>query len=286
MFRHVDRRAIAPMVRNAFIFGVASAVVLGSLHARRALAAPQTVTRDPQALSLIASALKALTGSVAITDVTLQATASYVAGSDEETGTATLIATNRQESLVQLNLSGGTRQEIRNGPAGAWSGPDATPHSMATHNCWADPSWFFPTLTLEAVAADPTLAVSYLGTDTSKGATLLHLQVSRLLPGQSAGATALIQTLSTMDIYFDPQSFLPLVLDFNTHPDTDANTNLPVEIQFGNYQGSSGALVAFHIQKFLQRTLLLDLAVSSVLVNSGVPDSTFTLPAIATGGGQ
>ena len=132
----------------------------------------------------------------------------------------------------------------------------------------------------------PNVSVAYLGPDTSKGATLLHVQVARLLPGQSAGATALIQSLSTMDIYFDPQSFLPLVLDFNTHPDTDANQNLPVEIQFGNYQNLNGALVPFHIQKFLQRTLLLDLTMSSVLVNSGVPASTFILPAVATGGAQ
>jgi hypothetical protein len=286
MFRHAARTTIAPIVRNAFLFALTSALLLCSLRARRTLAAPQTVARDPQALNLIASSLKALTGTTSVTDATLQATASYVAGSDEETGTATLTARGNQESLVQLNLSGGTRQQIRNGPAGAWSGPDGTVHSMAIHNCWTDASWFFPALTLEAIASDPTLAVSYLGPDTSKGATLLHLQVARILPGQSAGATALIESLSTMDIYFDPKSFLPLVLDFNTHPDTDANTNLPVEIQFANFQNSNGAMVPFHIQKFFQRTLLIDLTVSSVLVNSGVPDSAFILPAVATGGAQ
>ena len=62
---------------------------------------------------------------MSVNDATLQATAAYVAGSDEESGTATLTGHVNQESLVQLNLSGGTRQEIRNGPAGTWSGPDA-----------------------------------------------------------------------------------------------------------------------------------------------------------------
>src|SRR5208337_414221 len=102
---------------------------------------------------------------------------------------------------------------------------------------------------------------AYLGTDTSKGRPLLHLQVARAPAGQAASVTAQILTLSTMDIYFDPQSFLPLVLDFNTHPDVDANTNLPVEVQFGNYQNSNGALVPFRIQEYLQRTLLLDFTV-------------------------
>ncbi len=284
MFRHSDRPTILRVVRQVFLFGLAAALMFCSLGTRQATA-QQAAVRDPKALTLIASSLNALSGSVSVNDATLQATAAYVAGSDQESGGAILIGHVNQESIVQLSLSGGTRQEIRNGIAGTWSGPDATVHSMPIHNCWTDASWFFPTLTLEAIYADPQVAVSYLGPDTSKGATMLHLQAARLLPGQSASTTTLIQTLSSMDIYFDPQSFLPLVLDFNTHPDTDANTNLPVEIQYGNFQNANGALVPFHIQKFVQRTLLLDLTVSNVLVNSGVPASEFTLPP-STGGAQ
>ena len=241
--------------------------------------------RDPQALSLIASSLKALTGSVTVSDVVVQATASYVAGSDEETGTATLTASGNQEGLVQLNLSGGSRQEIRNGPAGAWSGPDGTAHSIAIHNCWTDASWFFPALTLEAVAADPQTNVSYFGTDTSKGTPLLHVQVTRAPAGQAAVVASLILGLSTMDVYFNPQSYLPVVLDFNTHPDIDAGTNIPVEIQFGNFQTMGGVLVPLQIQKYLQGSLLLNLSVSNASINSGVPASTFTLPP-STGGAQ
>ena len=175
MFRYAHRPMTVPGIRNALILALAS-MLLCWLAAGQGLAAPQTVTRDPQALTLIASSLKALTGGVVVNDVILQTTASYVAGSDEETGTATLTASGNQLSLVQLNLSGGPRQEIRNGPAGAWSGPDGTAHSMATNNCWMDASWFFPALTLEAVATDPQTNVSYLGADTSKGRPLLHLR--------------------------------------------------------------------------------------------------------------
>src|SRR5271157_1780063 len=273
------------VVRQVFLFGLAAAFLFCSLGVRLAVAAPQTVVRDPQALALIASSLHALTGGVTVNDVILQASASYVAGSDEESGTAKLTARGNEQGLVQLSLDAGSRQEIRNGVAGAWSGPDGTAHSMAAHNCWTDASWFFPALTLEAIAADPQTSVSYLGTDTSKGRPLLHLQVTRVLAGQSAATTAEVVRLSTMDIYFDRQSLLPVVLDFITHPDKDENTNIPVEIQFGNFQSISGGLVPFRIQKFLQGTLTLDLTVASVLVNSGVPDSEFTL-SCAQGGQQ
>ena len=133
MFRHTDQPTILCVVRQVFLLGLAAALMFCSLGTRPATA-QQAVVRDPQALTLIASSLNALTGSVSVNDATLQTTAAYVAGSDEESGTAILIARVNQESIVQLNLSGGIRQEIRNGPAGAWSGPDATVHAMANHN--------------------------------------------------------------------------------------------------------------------------------------------------------
>ncbi len=242
--------------------------------------------RDPQALNLISSSLAAMTGGAALNDVTLKANVSYAAGSDVEKGTAILVGHVNQESNMQLTLSGGIRQEIRNGPAGVWSGPDATVHSISTHNCFTDATWFFPALTLEAIANNPQVSVSYLGPDSSKGVTFLVLEVALVPPGQSASVFAPFQSLSTMEIYFDPKLLLPVVLDFYTHPDVDATRDLCVEILFGNYQNSNGWLAPFHIQKYFQTSLLLDLTVTNVLVNSGVPDSTFTLPVVTAGGAQ
>jgi hypothetical protein len=75
MFRNVFPATTAPIVRYAFVLGLASALLFCWLSARQGLAAPQTVTRDAQALTLIASALKALTGGVAVNDVIVQASA-------------------------------------------------------------------------------------------------------------------------------------------------------------------------------------------------------------------
>jgi hypothetical protein len=51
-----------------------------------------------------------------------------------------------------------------------------------------------------------------------------------------------------------------------------------VEIQFGSFQNASGGLAPFHVQKYFQGSLMLDLTVTSVLLNSGVPASDFALP--------
>ena len=241
---------------------------------------------SPQAIALANKSLESLAGGTALTDITIQANVGYVAGSDEETGTATLVARGDADSIVTLNLSGGQRQEIRNSVQGAWVGPDGTPHATGIHNCWIDADWFFPALTLHAMQTDPTLIVVYLGPANWNAVAALHLQFSHIIPGQPAAMTAAIQALSTLDFYLDPTSLLPLALDFNTHPDGNASVSLPVEIRFGNYQKASGVLVPFHIQKFLQGVLTMDLTVASAMVNSGVSAAMFTLPVLPTGGAQ
>ncbi len=49
--------------------------------------------RDAQAVSLANQAVTALVGNTMITDATVQGTASYIAGSDQESGSATLFIT-------------------------------------------------------------------------------------------------------------------------------------------------------------------------------------------------
>ena len=118
-------------------------------------------TRDPQALLLLNRAFAGLQNvPEPVTDVTLTANATYTAGSDHETGTATLDALGAERSRVTLNLDGGQREEVRNSAAGSWSGNDGVAHAAALHNCWTDASWFTPLLILEAALSDPTLSVA------------------------------------------------------------------------------------------------------------------------------
>ncbi len=236
-----------------------------------------TAPGGQQALVLVSQALTALNANTPPTDVTLQASVTYTAGSDVETGTATLLAVANQQSRLQLNLSGGTRQEIRNGPGGDWIGPDGVEYPMALHNCWVDASWLFPGLNLQAVLSDSEVVLAYVGQKTRNGQTVQHFQVSRIVPGQTPEMTAEIQQLSTADVYLDAASFLAVAVAFNLHPDDELNANIPCEIDFTSYQTLNGMQVPMHIQKFIQGGLLLDLNLSTVTVNSGIPQTTFTI---------
>lgn len=247
---------------------------------------PTAAVSDPNAVALASRALQSLAGGTALNDITIQANASYVAGSDEETGTATLVARGNAQSLVTLNLTGGQRQEVRNGVAGVWVGPDGTQHAMATHNCWTDAPWFFPAFSLAALASDPTAIVRLVGQEVYAGQPVYHLILFHTLAGQTPEVIAFVQQFSAMDLYVDASSLLPTAIAFNIHADDDSAVSIPVEIQFADYRTVSGVRAPFRIRKLLQRTLTLDLTVANAAINSGVPPTLFSISAVPTGGAQ
>lgn len=240
--------------------------------------------RDPSAVALANRALQALVGGTALTDITLQASATYIAGSDQETGPATLVALGNQQSRVTLNLTSGQRQEIRSGIAGVWVGADGAPHAMLSHNNFVDASWFYPAFTLAALASDPTLAISLVGQEVHNGEPVYHLLLDRVVTRNSPHTVALIQRISTVHLYLDASTLLPAALDFNIHPDRNTAIDIPVEIRCSTYHSFKGVQVPTHIQRYIQNSLTLDLTVANAAVNSGVPASTFTLPAVPAGG--
>jgi hypothetical protein len=235
--------------------------------------APQ---RDPAALTLARLSVQALIDNQGLTDATVQGTANYTAGSDQESGVFTLEVKGNQQSKLVLNLSGGTRQEIRQVQAGAWSGPDGQKHPIALHNCWTDASSLLPVFTLQAALTNPQIAALYVGQATVNGVTADHLQLFQVVAGQSQKMTTEIQQLSAMEIYLDALSHLPVAVAFSAHPDDNLRLSFPVEVRFSGYQQLGSIQAPARVQKFLQGSLTLDLSVTNVAVNSGIPNSDFS----------
>lgn len=229
---------------------------------------------DPQAVTLAAQSIAALTGGVTITDITLTGTGTW---NGTDSGPATMQALGVGESRIDLALSGGTRSEIRDSQTGSalgqWIAPNNTSGAFAMQNCWTDAVWFFPALS--SLAAGPNVVLVYVGQESRNGTAVQHIQSYQFLAGQFPSPTP--QQLSTIDFYLDASTSLPVAVTFNVHPDNDASTNLPVEIDFSNYQNIGGALVPLHIQRYLQGNPLMDLVVSNATFNTGLTLSAFTI---------
>jgi hypothetical protein len=263
---------------------------------------PAPTTSDPQAVALLQRALAALIGNATVSDITLTGTAQRIAGSDNETGTATVAALAGGYSKITLSFPSGARGEIRNAsgiplpgalpsgtpasaaqslqPVGAWSGPDGVLHPIVSHNLMTDASWFFPVFTLSNLLSPQVYILSYIGQDTLDNQAVLHISAVQQFPGLSnapSQITGLAQHLSQMDIYLNPSSLLPVALSFSVHQDNDALIDIPVEIQFSGYQVFNGVQVPLHVQKYLSYALVLDLQLNSAALNSGLTAATFQL---------
>jgi hypothetical protein len=234
-------------------------------------------TSDPQALALAAQSVAALTGGSAISDTTLNGTVTRIAGSDQEIGTVTLLAKGSSESRADLNLSGGTRSEIRNSITGVnrgnWIGTNGVVHPVALHNCLTDASWFFPALgTLASAAGKPSMVFSYVGLENVQQASLQHIQAYTVNASFSEATQ-----LSTMDFYLDAKTLLPSIIAFDEHPDNDQTVDIAVAVAFSDYRNVNGAMIPFHIQRYVYNGLTLDIQLASAGINSGIPDSQFKL---------
>jgi len=73
-----------------------------------------------------------------------------------------------------------------------------------------------------------------------------------------------------MDFYLDATTFLPVAITYNVHPDNSWTTNLPIEVDFANYQNFGRVTVPTHIQRYQQGVLMVDLTISGAAFNTGL----------------
>ncbi len=272
-------------------------LALGAWLSSSAIAVGQQLsTQTAQASSILQGSFKALVGRSVISDVTISATARRISGPADETGTATLTAMAAGESKLSLNLPSGTFLETRTPvgnppsgapagatvPAGTWSGPDGVTHSMAVHNIVTDATWFLPAFIIGRLTSSTNYVPSYIGPETHNGQQVVHLSVSQqfwlnVLGQAPIQAPPLFQHLSQMDLYLDPTTLLPLELDFEVHPDNNALADIPVEISFSSYGDVNGVQVPFHVQRYLNGSLALDLEFTSVAFGSGLNAASFAV---------
>jgi hypothetical protein len=241
---------------------------------------PQAQQTSSVSTATLQAALAALSPKIAISDVTLTGSVHRIAGSDDETGTATLKALSTGSARADFSLSSGPSSELQNvsaaQPSGNWSGPDGVAHPIPFHNLLSEPAWFFPTLAISR-RLSAGYVVTDLGPETRNGREVEHISVSQNPPSQFPAGPLSFQHLTQLDFYLDSVTFLPDAITFNIHPDNNALLDIPVEIDFSDYRPVSGVQIPFHIQKFLNNSLLLDFQVQSAAINSGLSASEFAI---------
>jgi hypothetical protein len=244
--------------------------------------APQQITTaSSTATTMLQQSLAALAPKVVLTDVTLSGSVRRIAGSDDETGTVLLRALASGASRVDLSLPSGQTSEIRavslDLPSGAWAGPDGISHRIPFHDLLTEPAWFFPAFGISHAISIPGFVITYVGLETRLDHTVHHLSIAQPRNALDTVTALLFQHQTQTDYFLDTNTLLPVAVTYITHPDSNAAIDIPVEIQFSNYQTAGNSQVPFRVQHFLNNVLFLDIELQTVSVNTGLTSTTFSL---------
>jgi hypothetical protein len=243
---------------------------------------PVTTSPAASATQLLQQALAALSPNITTRDVTLTGTIHHVAGALDENGTATLQAISVGASKVVLDLPSGQFTEARdltaNPPVGHWSAADAVSHPIASHNLLNEPSWFSPVAIVSRLILSPSSIATVVGTEELGTQSVQHIAVNQMPPATSLTAS-LYPHLTQVDLYLDSSTFLPAAIKYDIHPDDNELADIPVEVLFSDYQTAQGTQVPNHIQRLINYSLVFDVQVSSVTVNSGLSPTSFAASA-------
>jgi hypothetical protein len=285
----------------AHLFALVCLMVPMPLSAQQpASSSPTSGPQTPQAASIIQQSIAAITGGLAVTDVTMTGTTAVsisangqegtapASSSNPATSTVTFVATASGQGQSTAVLAAGTRTEIRDISSGfptlTETGTDGVTDTVTTQSALSPhPGWFYPAFVLNTGLTSANYASSYVGQETWNGAVVQHIAVW-LLPGSSPTSTQFSQQVTQHDIYLDPASLLPVAMTFTVHPYDPTNPNrqfVPYrgnavdslqQVTFSDYQQVQGRSVAFHIHTTMQAgqlTIVTDTQFSSISFNTG-----------------
>jgi hypothetical protein len=231
----------------------------------------QTTPTTQTTTSFQQQAQAAVTGGKSFSVLNLTATAVWTAGSLQQSGTAQLQANADGSTNVQLALGSASRTEVQTKADSSrtctWTDDAGKSHDVLGPNCLIAIPWFSPNLFVQpSVMLPALLGTKDDGVVTKSGSTFHQVSYLLNLTGSDASSTSQMVSQSTVNVFYDPQTFLPASLEYFIHPDNNDLQNIPVRVVFSNYQSVSGVMLPFQIERYINRTLQLKLNVSNATV--------------------
>jgi len=128
-------------------------------------------------------------------------------------------------------------------------------------NCFPPP-WFFPAFALFAAQQDALLP-SWLLSSTSDDTAGQHLVYDLTFPGSTDG----LPVTPPLSLLVDPDSHLPVSISFYLRPEKASQAaNVLERVTYAGYRNVDGVMLPFHVQRYLNNALILDLSISSATV--------------------
>jgi hypothetical protein len=260
-----------PLKRLAVLFGIFFLTLPTYAQQPSTPSSPPAPVRDAQAIAVLQSAVAAMGGAraaAAIQDFTVQGNEQYVTDPGPTPATFTWQNSGAEFSYTVQNSNGTYTALSGHGiPAqlkhGNWIPlpPYVSRAELAFHN---------PIFVLYAELQSLNYSFQYVGPGSVEGNAAIHIRASD-------NSDAIGQLVTPQEWYFDPVTFLPMRVEYKAPDERNAQGSTPVSEEFSNYQAASGFVIPYQIKIQIGPSLLMA-NVSSAIVNSGLPASTFDPP--------
>jgi hypothetical protein len=229
--------------------------------------------QSPAPVSILSQMSQAFSGGQVVQQVSLNGSATWYAGSLEDTGTVSLTATADGSSQMQLSLSAtGNRTESQSGKGTnavcQWAGNDGVTHSIDLGNCWRPALWFLPMFSLQASLTPSELGLTDLGSEAvgSSGDIYRHLKTQLRCSTFPKEMASHLTRRSTTELGLDPVSFQPAVLMYSLNPDNGAQLPSIIEIHYSDYRVVNGVQIPFLIQRYINGSLQLQITINAAQI--------------------
>jgi len=231
----------------------------------------QTPTSDPQAITVVQSALAAM-GAQSLSGVSnVQEVVSLTTyDSDGPSTTTVTITTNGASLRMDSQGSNGTSTLIMDANRAQMQSADGV--EEVPRSAFGGPGFTqIPLLSMLAHWQDQGAIVKYVGEETDGTSNVRHIRL-QTPPDLTLGAG---NSDAPCEIYFDSQSLLMTKLIYDIRSPADLRKTLPITVAYQNYKVVSGLAIPFSVTYTVRGTPLSNQVVQDVIVNAPVTTSEF-----------
>jgi hypothetical protein len=228
-------------------------------------------------LQVIQSAQSALRGNGSSLDaIRLSGAVQYSPGSKTETGTINLISLANGTAKTEISVPSGSHIDLRFPVQDAAKSLDLEPNSKPVaieyHNLLIAGNWFFPEHLITRLI-DPARAVKVA---SSQQCSTTEICIESQYSTTNAAAAKLTGQMSSMTVSLNPSTSLPERVDYNAHPNDRPNVDVPIEVRYDDYRNISGHMIPFHVQKYVNGSLFLDINITNADLDATISPSELT----------
>lgn len=231
------------------------------------------LTRDPQALSLLAGLRAAMGGNILAAVQDTVATAEVRSTRDGTTVVERLrIKTYGRDGVrIEANTAQGPTAFVMD--ARLASAPDASgaPKKYSRKSFGAIGAPHLPLLSILSDFADSKIKVEYVGLEKAASGSVHHIRIQKALdPADGLGDFD-----APVEAYLDAATLLPSKIVHALRPPENLRSRVPMEIQLSDYRSFGGLVVPFKISYFIHNSLVSESTLLSFAVNQGAKPADF-----------